>query len=264
MSEPNPNPTRKERRAAAREARIAAEQAEAAKARRQRRLSMLGGIVLVAAVIVVAAVLITGGDSAPKKKAGEKVAGQQLAAEMVDGIPQKGLTLGDPKAPVTILELADLKCPVCKHFEEETLPRIVQDYVRTGKAKIEFHPFTVIDDQSNSAWRWAAGAAQQNKLWNYTKIVYFNQGNETTGWATDEKMKELAAGVPGLDIAKMEAYAKTPQAAQPLQVANTLASRYGATGTPTIVVGPTGGNLKNTGGFDFDTVSNAIKDALKA
>src|SRR4029079_16887749 len=95
----NAQETRKERRDAARAARHEAELREAAAARRKRRLYQRGGLVGLAAIVVVVAIVVSsGGAGGPSKSANENVAGQTLAAQEFDGIPQSGGTLGDPKA----------------------------------------------------------------------------------------------------------------------------------------------------------------------
>ncbi|HET7571170.1 MAG TPA: thioredoxin domain-containing protein, partial [Gaiellaceae bacterium] len=57
--------------------------------------------------------------------------------QLYGGIPQDGLTLGKPDAPVRMIMFIDLQCPVCQEFEVTSMPTIVKDYVRTGKVRIE-------------------------------------------------------------------------------------------------------------------------------
>ena len=64
------------------------------------------------------------------------------------GIPQHGLVLGSPKAPLTMIEYVDLQCPGCRAFETEVLPSIVPEFVRTGKLKIEARPIWIIGPDS--------------------------------------------------------------------------------------------------------------------
>ena len=54
------------------------------------------------------------------------------------GIPQAGVVLGDPNAPVTLVEWADLQCPFCREWSTAAFPALVHDYVRTGKLQIVF------------------------------------------------------------------------------------------------------------------------------
>lgn len=162
---------------------------------------------------------------------------------------------------VESVEFADLQCPYCKEYALQTLPRIVQDYVRNGKAKLEFQTMSFLGPDSVSAGKVVAGAAAQNKLWNFVDVFYFNQGAENSGYATDDFMRKLAKGVAGMDYdkAKADGDARGPAA---LQEANTLANRYGVTGTPTLVVGRTGGKLEKVEGFTYDAVKGAIDKAL--
>jgi protein-disulfide isomerase len=49
--------------------------------------------------------------------------------------------LGDPAAPVTIIEYASLTCPHCAAFHRETLPALKQRYIEPGKVKLVYRDF---------------------------------------------------------------------------------------------------------------------------
>ena len=55
--------------------------------------------------------------------------------------PMGELTLGDPAAPITIVEYSSLTCPHCAAFHTETLPELKEKYVDTGQVLIKFRPF---------------------------------------------------------------------------------------------------------------------------
>ena len=97
--------TRKQRREQARTQRRELEQAEAASAIRRTRLIQLGIVVGIVVAIIVAVVLATGGGS--KKVPATGPVARKISAEvtaLIGGIPQNGNTLGNPSAPVTLLE----------------------------------------------------------------------------------------------------------------------------------------------------------------
>ncbi len=48
------------------------------------------------------------------------------------------MALGDPNAPVTVIEYASLTCPHCASFHNDTWPTIRQNYVDTGKVRFIF------------------------------------------------------------------------------------------------------------------------------
>lgn len=55
--------------------------------------------------------------------------------------PLPDMVLGDPKAPITIIEYASMTCPHCADFEEHTFPELKKAYIDTGKAKLIFREF---------------------------------------------------------------------------------------------------------------------------
>jgi len=245
----NPRPTKQERREAAREARLEGERADAAAALRRKRLMTLLAVLGGAAVVVVVAIAISGGSSNSAKsrpgaaqKATGVIPGQKEAGAMLAGIQQKGIYLGNPNAPVRLVEFADLQCPICREYTLQTLPQLVQDYVRSGKVRMEFRSFIVIGDDSVTAARAAEAAGQQNKLWNFADIFYYNQGEENSGYVTTQFIHRIHKAA-GIDIAKADAYAASDASKEALAVANTMGNRYGVSGTPTILVGKRGGAL---------------------
>ena len=256
-------PTKKERRDQARQERIAREQAEAAWTARRRRFTRLGAVLGAAAVVVVILVAVSssgGGSTASTSSSASSsaVAGTQASRSLLNGIPQKGLTLGNANAPVRVLEFADLQCPFCRDYTTGVMPGLVQKYVRTGKVRMEFHALAFIGPDSVRAARVAEAAGRQNKLWNVADLAYHNQGAENSGWATDGKLRSIAAAVPGLDVKQVFAARNSAAVTAQLKAASDLATRSGVNETPTFLVGR-GSSLK---AVDAAGLPAAIKAAV--
>jgi protein-disulfide isomerase len=235
---------REERRAQARAEREAAEAAAQRSAQRRKRLGILGGVLIGAVVVVVALVLIAGGggskDGTVTQAAGDTIAGESAIAEQLGGIPQDGITLGKANAPITIVEYGDLQCPICAEFSNSVLPSVVDDYVRTGKARLQFRNISFIGADSPRLAQMAAAAGEQDKLFDFIELVYANQGEENSGYATDAYLKKIASAIPGLDVAKALAARSSAKVAAQLTEAEQLAKANGVTGTPTLFVGRSG------------------------
>ena len=116
--------------------------------------------------------------------------------------------------------------------------------MRPGKVSIEFRNLSFIGADSVRAARAAAGAEQQNKLWNFVDLMYLNQGTENTGYVTDVYLHRLLAAVPGLDVAGAERASQSAQAAAALNSANTAATASGIDATPSFLVGRAGHQLR--------------------
>lgn len=64
-----------------------------------------------------------------------------LAASTLLEVQETDRVLGDPKAPLTIIEYSSLSCPHCAHFHNDVLPEVQKKYIDTGKAKLIFRNF---------------------------------------------------------------------------------------------------------------------------
>jgi protein-disulfide isomerase len=70
-----------------------------------------------------------------------QVAQSQVAQAAEKNDPMSERVLGDPNAPITILEYSSLTCPHCASFHANTLPQLKKDYIDTGKVKLVFRDF---------------------------------------------------------------------------------------------------------------------------
>ena len=106
--------------------------------------------------------------------------------------------LGDPSAPLTMLEWGDYQCTYCYRFHQETLGEIKAAYVDTGRMRIVFKDFPLNGPDSALAAEASHCAADQGLYWAYHDALYDNWGGERTGWITRASLEDLAAGA-GLD-----------------------------------------------------------------
>jgi protein-disulfide isomerase len=256
--------SRKEQREQARKEREEREAAEQQKAQRKRRVFMLGGALVAVAAIAVVAVLVLGGGS-DKKETNAKgpVENTSATTKLLQGIPQSGDTLGDPKAPVTLTEFADLQCPFCRDYTLKTFPTIVAKYVRTGKVKMVFRNYAFISEDSLTAARAAEAAGKQNKLWNFADVFYNNQGEERSGYVTDEFLKKIANSA-GVDADKMLADRQNPEIDQKIAEAQQEAQQAGVNSTPSFLIQKGNGVARKVtqSAFDPAEFSKAIEAAL--
>lgn len=67
-----------------------------------------------------------------------KVAAKRDWTKAVVLTPEGGFRMGNPGAPVKLIEYGSLACPHCRHFDETGFKPLVQSYVRTGRVSYEF------------------------------------------------------------------------------------------------------------------------------
>jgi protein-disulfide isomerase len=264
--------TRKQRREQARAQRKALEEAEAAGVARRKRLTQLG---IVAAVVIVAVVIIAvaaggSGKSGPAKSPRVENKVTREVSQELGGIPQSGNTLGSPSAPVTLQYYGDLECPVCKEFTLGALPSIIQKWVREGKLRIEYRNLETATREPE-IFRMqqiaALAAGAQSKMWNYLETFYHEQGQEDSGYVNEAYLRKLAAEVPGLNTQKWLSDRSEGAYGKKVEEDQQAASSQGFNGTPSFLVGRTGGTpkkLEYNSLTDPTAFNEAIEAALKS
>lgn len=180
------------------------------RAARQRRLWFFGGAVTIAIVAALVLILVNrdnGSSGFPAAVA---------AAPLDANIATDGLSIGDPNAPVTVIEYGDFQCPGCAQFAENDQAKLIQDYVATGKVRFEFHPFPFLDrvlslnsngtvsakgdGESVRAAEAVLCAVDQGKGWQYHDTIYANHDGENQGAYSRDRLVSMANAI-GLDTA---------------------------------------------------------------
>jgi protein-disulfide isomerase len=254
--------SRKEQKDKLRAERLAREDSEQAAARR-RRLVQYGALAgLLALVVVVALIIVSqnNGGGATGAGAGGDVADTSLVAKQLQGIPQNGTVLGDPKAKVSVIEYGDLQCPVCKEFSFQVSPEVISNVVRKGTATYEFRLWNIIGPESVTAAKAALAAGEQGRYWNFIELFYRNQGTENSGYVTDSFLTPIAEGAGVKDIDKWNSDRSSSKWDSILKRNASQAQGLGFTGTPSILVEGPGGRKT------FATIPSApqIEAAVKA
>ena len=87
--------------------------------------------------------------------------------------------IGDPNAPITIVEFSDFQCPFCARFHTQTLPSLLVEYIEQGKVKIVFRDFPIQSIHPNALPASVAAecANDQNKFREMHDALFENQNN---------------------------------------------------------------------------------------
>jgi protein-disulfide isomerase len=244
-----------------REERLQAETKVDDKDRRQRLLQFGAGAVFLAIVAVV--ILIVVNSSSSDSGGDTELEGIAATNGLLSGLQQEKLVLGDPKAPVNLIEFGDLQCPVCKSYSEEILPSVIQNHVKSGDAKITFRNFTIIGPESVPAGAAAIAAGAQGQGWTYLELFYKNQGKENSGYVTDEFLTSVAKGAGVKDLAKWEKERESKKLLKEVTKTTSQAETFGFTGTPSFAIeGPSTNGVELLGSpGDSKTIEEEIEKA---
>jgi protein-disulfide isomerase len=202
----------------------------------RNRLLLLAAAAGVAILVVVVVVAFTGsggsGSAATTTRSTSGSAGGSEATSTFAGVPQNGDTLGRASADATMYLYEDPQCPFCRQFNIDTLPTVVQNYVRDGKLKLVYRGIVVIDDQSLLGIAAAYAAGRQHKLWQMVEALYERQGQERSGWLTLGVVKDAGKEI-GVDLDQLVKDMKSAAVATEMQRSAQEASNLGVRSTPT-------------------------------
>jgi protein-disulfide isomerase len=227
---------------------------------RKRRVQYLSIAAFAAVAVIVALIVISqsgGGDNNTPTTSANVQGVAQVNSEL-QGLSQSGQTLGDSSAPVTVTEFGDPQCPVCKAFSEQVAPDLISSEVKTGKVKYVYQPYLIIGPDSKPAMKAALAAGEQGRFWNYLQLFYSNQGEENSGYVTDDFLTSIAEAAGVSDIDKWNQSRNDSKWDAIIAKGTTDAEGFGFSGTPSLVAqGPKG--TQAIQGFSLSEIQAAIQ-----
>ena len=93
-------------------------------------------------------------------------------------VKERDVILGDPAAPVMIIEYGDYQCPYCAGFFTDIEPMLRTNYIETGKAKMVFRNFQFLSQESIDTAEAAECAKDQGKFWEFHDKIYEAEGKD--------------------------------------------------------------------------------------
>ena len=170
--------------------------------------------------------------------------------------PEGGFRMGNPNAPVKLVEYASLTCPHCAEFSEAATETLKNDYVKNGQVSWEFRHFMLFPtDPGMSLLSRCQGAgpffhlmdqlyAEQRNWVQKVQALSDAQYQQIQTLPPQQAARALvkSAGLDeffrqrGVPQAKIDACLNDPQALQRLAELQNLGAKEGVTGTPTFFI----------------------------
>ena len=213
--------------------------------RRSKRLNVLFGALAVLG-LVFGGVQWFGGTqnwTITSQAAAEQPSGAVSGDGQANGAVQiERRTEGDPMAvgaldaPIVLSEWIDFRCPFCAVYSRDTLPAILDEYVETGKVRLEIHDVAFFGEESERAAVAARAAGEQGKYLEFVRAVYDASPESGHPELPPEQLIALAqvAGVP--DIARFEADMQRADLAQAVRDSTAQAQQLGVNSVPFFAV----------------------------
>lgn len=174
--------------------------------------------------------------------------------------------LGNPNAPVKIIEYADLECPYCKAFQK-TMDQVMNVYGSSGKVAWVFRNFPLgqIHSKAPQEAQAAECAADQGGNDAFFKFVDHLYDITPSENGLDLSTLPDIAGAVGLNVDQFKQCLASNKYAQKVQNDYNEAIAEGLQGTPHIVIMTSGGDtLELDGNQPYSAMKTAIDQVLAA
>ena len=182
-----------------------------------------------------------------------------------DRTPQtfRTIALGSASATVTIVEVGDYQCEMCKLWFEKTRPQIIDNYVDTGKVNLIFIDMPFLGQDSLPAAVATYCADDQDKYWDYHVKLYQLQQHVDDGWANADRLSAIAFS---LDL-NMDVFDECMESKKHYDRVDFHKQKakndFGANSTPTFVIVNTAGDSeKIVGAHPYSTFEKVINSML--
>ena len=174
----------------------------------------------------------------------------------------QGQEMGDPDAPVTLMEFADYQCPGCAFFALQIKPQLREDFIEPGQLRFVLHDYP-LEQHGNAflAARAAHCAGDQDVYWDYHDILAAQQ--ESWSLQSDPRGEFVDyAGAAGADEGEFRECLNSDQHAETVTANALLGDQLGVTGTPTVLLSDGGSPQRIEEWGEYDELSAAIRDLI--
>ena len=216
----------------------------------------LGVIALVGIVGVAYAVTNAGGTAASQPIVLEGLDDMQRLVSLA-----QGNTLGDPNAPIRIVEFGDYSCPGCGSFNQMVKPRINLAFVETGQASFVFYDFPLVMGHPHSflAARAARCAGDQDRYWEYHDRLFGEQPRWSFSSSPIGMFVDYGEDIVP-DAGAFESCLKSDRYADVVTANMRLGEELGVNSTPTIMVSQGSGMARRVASFDFASIQQVVEE----
>jgi protein-disulfide isomerase len=164
--------------------------------------------------------------------------------------------LGKPDAPITIIEYASLTCPHCAEFDRETLPKIKEKWIDTGKAKLVFRDFPLDGLALQAAM--VARCAPADRYFGYIDVLFHSQNNWARANDPTEALSRIAR-LGGMSDQQFQACMSNKELQKSVAASRQTAEKdYGVESTPTFFVN---GTMLKPGALPYAEFEQALTAA---
>jgi len=165
--------------------------------RSRGRWGVIAGLTILAVALFAAIAEISTQEAADEDPVA--LEGVREAQRIFGGLRQHRDRVGDPAAPVTMQFFTDLQCGNCAEQFLDTVPALVDELVRTGRAQIHYRHYSFSRNAIQRGFVAAKAAGEQGYQWQYAYIFFASQEEGQRLGVDDEYMDAIAASIPELD-----------------------------------------------------------------
>ena len=175
--------------------------------------------------------------------------------------------IGNPDAPITIIEFSDFQCPFCARFHIQTLPTIMEEYIEKGDVKLVFRDFPLQNIHPNAVpASVAAECANEQGKFKEMHDILFERQNEWSNLETvyvidlfNQYSKQI-----NLEQEQFTSCLSTGKYVKEIQNDLNDGRTYGVTGTPGFFIGNEQiGFVELKGSQPFESFKKIIDSQLK-
>ena len=157
--------------------------------------------------------------------------------------------------------MGDYQCEMCKRWYDNTRPKIIENFIDTGKANLIFIDLPILGYDSHTAAEATYCADDQDMYWDYHATLYDYQGHMNSGWANSERLKAFAFNL-GLNMDEFEECLDSGKYEKRIKFNSEKAKSSGANSTPNFVIVNSSGEQQKIRGAQPYTVFEQVIESL--